>query len=781
MTLAPEPPFEREVFPAELAEIARRRHMLHLPPPAPTTGPSVDHDLLGLALSGGGIRSASLSLGVLQALAAKGVLAKVDYLSTVSGGGLVGSAVTSVLISPETSPEEATFPLGFDGGEAERPAVRYIRNNSRYLAPGGLLSEIRLPAVILRGMISNLAVLLPWLLVAVLLTELLYVLAFTVGPDRIQVLPRWIALAFVVFALLLPVLYRLLPRQFDWTMRNRLELALGASLLLVFVALIFILASRLVQRAIDVNWTSVTNLMATYQLELWIAVGVFLAVMAGAGRAAQSPKPLKSLIGLLILGLTGPGLVFGLYLALTAYEVESPRLDLAPTRALAAQKSEQLQRDLNSGIVSPALREAFLEKGFMLEGDERIDPPRRRGTGESQYTQWVIEKPGHEPHWWCTVWDCDTKYFVTLWQHELRLINAVMWGYDDLALLLLTAAGLAYGWLFCNQNITSQHGFFRDRLSRCFVFSLEKNGAVTPADMLKLSDLNPAGSSAPYHLINGTVNLGGATNLELAGRKADFFMFSRHFVGGPTTGYCRTSSLEAYDRNLNLATAMSISGAGLAPNAGTQTVPATVFLTTLLNLRLDYWLPNPAMVRAGLRSLRMRGGVGPFYLLKEAMGAMNAAGAFVNVSDGGHLENLGLCELLRRRCRRVIVVDATEDPAMTFACLAAAIRYARIDLGIEIAIDLDPLRLRGDLSTRHWAKGDIDYGRGETGQLIFLKSSLTGDEAAAILEYKRESPTFPQESSSNQFFSESQFEAYRALGAKPSAAGWGIGAGQRWP
>ncbi len=142
------------------------------------------------------------------------------------------------------------------------------------------------------------------------------------------------------------------------------------------------------------------------------------------------------------------------------------------------------------------------------------------------------------------------------------------------------------------------------------------------------------------------------------------------------------------------------------------------------------------------------------------LAVMDAAGAFVNVSDGGHLENLGLCELLRRRCRRIIVVDAT----VAFACLAAAIRYARIDLGIEIAIDLDALRLRGDVSTRHWALGDVDYGRGERGQLIFLKSSLTGDEVEAILEYKRESPTFPQESSSNQFFSEAQFEAYRALG-----------------
>src|SRR5262247_451578 len=94
--------FESEVFPAELLEINRRRKVLGLADLPQGAGPSVQHGLVGLALSGGGIRSASFSLGVLQVLAREEALARVDYLSTVSGGGLIGSTVSSVLNSAQS-------------------------------------------------------------------------------------------------------------------------------------------------------------------------------------------------------------------------------------------------------------------------------------------------------------------------------------------------------------------------------------------------------------------------------------------------------------------------------------------------------------------------------------------------------------------------------------------------------------------------------------------------------------------------------------------------------
>jgi hypothetical protein len=327
--------------------------------------------------------------------------------------------------------------------------------------------------------------------------------------------------------------------------------------------------------------------------------------------------------------------------------------------------------------------------------------------------------------------------------------------------------GFIYAVFLTNPNLTSQHAFFRDRMSRAFVFSLDQQGAAVPRDTLRLSSLNGAGSAAPYHLINATLNLQGAVDPGLAGRDADFFLFSRHFVGSPTTGYCRTEIIERYDLHLDLATAMAISGAGLAPNAGTQTVRPLVFLLTLLDMRLDYWLPNPAFVREGtsLDHLRMRTSLGPIALLKEAFGDLDARGAYVNVSDGGQIENLGVYELLRRRCRLIVALDADEDPGMLCANLADLLRYARIDLGVEIQIDPTPIRPAANgLSAAHWVTGTIRYSAQETGTLIFIKSSLTGDEPEAVTEYRQIDPAFPQDSSSNQTYGEAQFEAYRALG-----------------
>jgi hypothetical protein len=191
------------------------------------------------------------------------------------------------------------------------------------------------------------------------------------------------------------------------------------------------------------------------------------------------------------------------------------------------------------------------------------------------------------------------------------------------------------------------------------------------------------------------------------------------------------------------------------------------FILTLLNVRLGYWVPNPWFLQAPslVRRLRLRHRPGPVYLLREALGLIHARAAFVNLSDGGHIENLAMYELLRRRCRLVIAVDAECDPGIGCGGLATLIRYARIDLGVEIDIDLAPLRPdeRG-ISARQWAVGTIHYGDDETGSLLYVKSSLSGNEPAYVLDYRRRSPVFPHESTADQFFNEAQFEAYRAVG-----------------
>ena len=165
--------------------------------------------------------------------------------------------------------------------------------------------------------------------------------------------------------------------------------------------------------------------------------------------------------------------------------------------------------------------------------------------------------------------------------------------------------------------------------------------------------------------------------------------------------------------------------------------------------------------------------VRPSALRREMMSLLDENHRWVNLSDGGHIENMAAMELLRRRCKFLIIGDGECDSAHHFNGLATLQRYARIDLGIEIKIDLNPLRLDGHGHTsNHWAVGQICYPvdrvhgihEKEYGTLLYFKSSITGDEDELITEYRGRNPAFPHESTADQMFDEGQFEAYRALG-----------------
>ena len=281
--------------------------------------------------------------------------------------------------------------------------------------------------------------------------------------------------------------------------------------------------------------------------------------------------------------------------------------------------------------------------------------------------------------------------------------------------------------------------------------------------------MNKPGSAAPYHLVNVTLNLQGSDDANLRSRNADFFLISKHWTGGERTGYVRTEAMESADSHLDLGTAIAISGAAASPNAGAVVIRPLVFVLTMLNLRLDYWLPNPTFVRTGgmLRKLMLRRGAGASHVYREAIGNLNDKGSFVNLSDGGHLENMGIYQLLRRRCSTIICMDGEADPDLTFGGLVKLIRFAAIDLGIDIKIDLSGLRRQSNgFSSAHYAIGEIDYGQDHKGRLYYVKSTLTGNENPYIAEYVARNPSFPHESTADQFFSEEQFEAYRALGNK---------------
>ena len=401
------------------------------------------------------------------------------------------------------------------------------------------------------------------------------------------------------------------------------------------------------------------------------------------------------------------------------------------------------------GSVPPGLAKQFEMRGIIVSS---TDPVR----GKSP--RWVVRYEGGG----CPV----RKEGATL---EIGCYD--LWNDDgDFLFLTLTFLSLYYSLLFVDVNLTSIHSFYRDRLSKAYLFQTNQDGEIQSNDDQKLSGLNRKGTVAPYHLVNVALNLQGSSDPDLRGRNADFFVFSKCFTGSERMGYCDTAQMERHHQHLNLGTAMAISGAAAAPNMGVTTIKPLMFIMTLLNIRLGYWLPNPSLFEKSswrgrmYRKVFLRG-AGAGYLWKEALGAVDEKGGFVNVSDGGHLENLGVYELLRRHCKLIIAVDGEADPDLSFGSLVRLIRYARIDMGIEIEIDLTKLRLGKDnLSRKHWALATIDYGEQQKGRLLYIKSSITGDESDDIRDYRSRNPVFPHESTADQFFSEDQFEAYRSLG-----------------
>jgi hypothetical protein len=268
----------------------------------------------------------------------------------------------------------------------------------------------------------------------------------------------------------------------------------------------------------------------------------------------------------------------------------------------------------------------------------------------------------------------------------------------------------------------------------------------------------------PLHVVNASLNLVGGENLAWQERKAASFTVTPLHSGSRTLEAYRDTA--EYGEKITLGTAMAISGAAVSPNMGALSSPAFTFLMTLFNARLGWWIGNPARKTHDEASPRMS----LVSLLMEALGKTSAAHDYVFLSDGGHFENLGLYEMVLRRCKYIIVCDASADGRYGFGDLANAVRKIRIDLGIPI----EPLVTKyigpqkDERYGRYCALGKIHYknvdGGNAVGYLVYIKPAIYSDSPADVRNYANESTSFPHETTADQFFSESQFESYRALG-----------------
>jgi hypothetical protein len=379
-------------------------------------------------------------------------------------------------------------------------------------------------------------------------------------------------------------------------------------------------------------------------------------------------------------------------------------------------------------------------------------------------------------------------------------------------------AGITLTWLFIGfADVTSLslHPFYRRRLAHTFAVRRAPDKGA-PNEAVQYLDEEPTwlhwygkATNGPQFVFACSATITGPDK-PAPGLNAVSYVMSADYIGGPALGWFHTEKLfEAAPprirRDLTVEAAVAVSGAAFASAMGRQNKGIEKLLA-VSGARLGTWLPNPSFVTqlrdaehrndSGLDCLprgwpkslpTIRGGG---YLYREILGINNIDARLVQITDGGHYDNSGLVEALRRRCRRIIVIDGGGDPPPLPIGLTDALRLARYELGVEITLkrtgpysveDIAPgsgkqfakddalASLNRRITRGAVVKGDITYPAAagleeSTGTLIFAKAVLCEACPYWLLTYAASSDIFPHDPTSDQWFSEAQFAAYTELG-----------------
>ncbi len=813
-----------------------------------------------LCLSGGGIRSATFALGAVQALARAGLLSRFDFLSTVSGGGYLGSMLSAWVRQHPDGLSGVEKELGQCGEtvspEPEPPPLRHLRRFSNYLARQlGLFSADgwALVATALRNLLLNWTVLVA-LLAALLVLPWFGLLAIYACPPPWQ-LHAYLAGAFLCVAaataypgLDLPTFdnFRLGPRHFAWgwmlplflgflllgawwagtsntdaNALTRMQSREGLCRIVVFLASassLGIVACAAVTFHRDRHLRILTGSRIHFTRVVVNAAGSLLVVGCPAslllwGLAARVfPTPSKAEFAVHFLTFGPPAMLVGffcmncLFVGLTSRVMEDDDREWW-ARAMGRVGGLTAAWLLIHGlvfwvpvyipVVSGKIQAAIAASGGIIGfisakiAASSKTPAFLSNNPEARRT--LILATAAFVFFGVLSWLLSLvlvdRFVATIPKAWVGDLAAWKRPFDPLSLTVnfpdylywnfahrvwwmlggLVAVCLFMG-AFVNANRFSLHATYRNRLVRAYLGAARSTQrqphpftGFDPLDNFEMREL-PRGPL--LHVINIALNLVAGAELAWQERKADSFTVSRLHSGNRRLGY-RPSA--RYAGGITIGTALAVSGAAANPNAGYNSSPLLTFLMTLFNVRLGWWLGNPGP--AGCASWVQKGPLHAVWpLLIEASGLTSEHSACVELSDGGHFENLALYEMVLRRCRRIVILDAEQDPGYAFEGLGNAIRKIRIDMGIPIEIEhLYAVSKDTPIENRRgFALGHIRYSAADPGApdglLLYVKPLLTGNEPIDVLNYAKTHETFPHEPTGDQFFSESQFESYRALG-----------------
>jgi hypothetical protein len=852
-----------------------------------------------LCLSGGGIRSATFALGIIQCFAEHRVLSKTaqeaddkspilqqfDYLSTVSGGGYIGSWLSTWLFQARQSAgtgkaSDVIAELNQRIGHNEAETITNLRRNSHYLAPrfsalsGDVWSDI---AAVVRNLALNWLLFIPPLILLLLLTKTFYfgiadATRANAGSAWVQVfqivatLCLLVALSFSVanrptrglinlaqpqflkfdlgvflagavlacFALVTPDEPLELDRLSKWVqtfghvdgglIRYIVAGGIGAVLYLVSWLLAFLW--KFYPRTFERYRPEYKPWQTWVDLIAWCLAGVVFGIIVAGGveelNTLKSPSmSYNTLLGVVVVMV--PWMILARIVADLVFTV--------PTELIPRSESN-LEYQARAGGIYGLVQILWISWfAFVLFGPVlgRLFPTSATALltsvggisglvalilGSGSKTKPIVEAATTARRYFNldTIAGIAAAVFGAVliilfsilvdWTLQLDLSPVALpdpgWRRIIVfAIVLVVLTGVMC--LLINVNRYSLHGLYRNRLVRAFLgasrgerrraFSKNQftdfDSSDTPLiHQLWERDVPPIGDNwKPLHIINVALNLVSSKNLAWQERMAAPFTFSPLHAGSGSSVYPEGAFRPSYplpDRlpyggryGLTLGTAMAISGAAVSPSMGYNSSPGTAFLMTLFNVRLGWWLANPGSGNSHYWYTGPGMPLRPF--LMEMFGLTSETEPWVYLSDGGHFENLGLYEMVRRRCRLIVVSDAGCDPEYQFDDLGNAMRKIWIDLGIRIDfVGLDRLKKRFKRRPTpakeqpYWAVGQIRYhqadGTGEDGLLLYIKAGLHGTECMDVLSYASTHAEFPHETTANQFFTESQFESYRALG-----------------
>lgn len=660
---------------------------------------------LGISLSGGGIRSATFSLGVYQRLSEAGLFERARYLSAVSGGSYLAAGLAiSHALSPEHLQRSAPRPWARGSPEEVR-----LRRNLSYLAPEGT-GRAWLFTNLLYGVLLNLT---PLILAAFVSGRIAGVGLDALYPGLsasqdvdLAALP-WV-LATIAWLVLGAVIV-VGRRRFRDKDRSRRQLRTSRSERIVMLLL------------------GAAAIVALFGLVLPGVVDVLTRITAGN---------LAANLGLGSVPLFVQRSVIGLIAVLIALCIGGIALWLLRRHQLSAFR----------GILAGLSGAGILIAPFILAAET-----------------------------------------VTVRGWSLRTDVPLCAG--AVGIILIFA-------IFAHNRRYSMHLFYRERIQEAFASRrYDEGGAVRVAPVpydepILLSEIARrnadraamAGPSFPELIMCAAVAARGA---EVPSKTwAASFTFEGRTSGNERLNLqAATPDIEEGDwiggGDLTLPSMMAISGAAISPLMGRFTLPAFRFLMAIMNIRLGVWIRNPArrdapttakrgMVRRGCAYI-VRGWrePGAWYVLKEGLGLVDAQGRYIYVSDGGHWENLGLTELLRRRCTHIVVVDASGDRGL--GDIGRAMAIARAELGVEVR--LDPRATMPDEGKRAespYAVGTFTYEDGLEGDIFYARSVLWEGAPSDLHLFADREALFPNHPTSNQFLSGELFDAYRALG-------WAVG------